>query len=115
MTENFSIGDIIIGTIRRKNAALHPIVYLRDAPDSGLFLGAMLTHSSEFGNLKLDDHHFIQKIDADPRPSFFVKNYLLKKEEWGPFRKVGRLSGIGISFMLTQLKGTSPELWEDYI
>lgn len=114
MTKNFNKGDIILGRKRKKSEAYHPIIYFGEI-DIDFFHGGMITHSNISNNVELYDQHFDQKIKHDGLPSFFVKNYLIKKQEWGPFRLVGRLSSEGIKYVEENLNGTSPELWEDYL
>lgn len=115
MRENqFTKGDIIIGAKRNKDESYHPIVYFEEI-DNFFFLGGMITHSKEFGNIQLDDSHFEIKIDKNPNPSYFVKNYLIKKQDWGPFKLIGKLSEIGIQFMENEIKNTDPEVWENYL
>lgn len=116
MTSSFSEGDIIQGALRGKDKSYHPIIYLGEVDtDTEFFLGGMITHSNKFGNLRLQDSHFVQKINLDSRPSYFVKNYLLKKQEWGPFSKIGELSSEGLDFVQSNLEGSTPEIWDNYI
>lgn len=112
MTEQFTKGDIIQGSKRGKDESYHPIVYF-DEIDDLFFLGGMITHSKSFGNVELNDSHFENKIDDNPKPSFFVSNYLIKKLEWGPYKTIGRLSKKGIQFIESNLKNTEPEIWEN--
>ena len=112
-TSHIQEGDIIRGAKIDRNEAYHPIIYLGEN-DNVYFLGAMMTHSSDYDNIKLEEYHFEEKIDTNPKPSFIVKNYLLKRQEWAPFDKVGKLSFEGINFVKTCLKDTKPELWEDF-
>ena len=114
MTKKFTKGDIIQGTKRNKDESYHPIVYFEEI-DNLFFLGGMITHSKEFGNIELNNSHFNLKIDNNPNPSHFVKNYLIKKQEWGPYKKIGELSEKGIQFIERKLKNTIPEIWENYL
>lgn len=114
MTEQFTKGDIIQGAKIGKDESYHPIVYFGEM-DGLFFLGGMITHSKAYGNIKLDDSHFNQKIDNNPKPSYFVKNYLVKKQEWGPFKQIGQLSNKGTLFIEENLKNTDPEIWENYL
>ncbi|MEQ8358045.1 MAG: hypothetical protein RH860_01065 [Cytophagales bacterium] len=113
MTSNFSVGDIIQGKLRGLDESFHPIIYFGEI-NIEFFDGGMITHSCGFGNVRLQNKHFSQRINSDSRPSYFVKNYLLKKQEWGPFQKIGELSNEGIKFVKSQLIGTTPQVWEDY-
>ena len=114
MTKQFTEGDIIQGAKRNKDESYHPIVYFEEI-DNMFFLGRMITHSKAFGNIELDNSHFDQKIDNNPNPSYFVKNYLVKKQEWGPYKTIGKLSEKGIQFIEGKLKNTNPEIWENYL
>lgn len=114
MTSNFSAGDIIQGEKRGKDESFHPIIYLEEI-DAVFFKGGMITHASQYENIGLRDEHFSHKIDSYPRPSFFVGNFLIKKQDWGPFTKIAQLSDSGLAFLRSKLDGTSPVLWEDYI
>ncbi|MEF3080589.1 hypothetical protein [Winogradskyella poriferorum] len=114
MTEQFTKGDIIQGSKSGKDESYHPIVYFEEIDDL-FFLGGMITHSKSFGNVELNDSHFEKKIDDNPKPSFFVRNYLIKKQEWGPYKTIGRLSKKGIQFIESNLKNTEPEIWENYL
>ena len=113
MTNQFTKGDIIQGTLRGRDESYHPIIYFGEI-DSDYFHGGMITHSNQHGNVRLNDNHFNQKIDNDPRPSYFVNNKLIKKQEWGPFHKIGELSEEGIQFINSNINGTTPQNWEDY-
>ena len=113
MTAHFSAGDIIQGAKRGKTESFHPIIYFGEI-DPIFFEGGMITHSNKYGNVKLKDEHFAQKIDSDFRPSYFVRNFLIKKKEWGSFIKIGELSDQGMTFLRNHLDGTSPMVWESY-
>ncbi|MFZ1809314.1 MAG: hypothetical protein WAU36_18920 [Cyclobacteriaceae bacterium] len=112
MNDQFNKGDIILGVERgAKDKAYHPIIYFKEI-DALFFLGGMITHSKKFGNIPLSDTHFEKKISSEPQ--FFVKNYLIKKMEWSPFKAIGQLTQEGISFVESHLEGTEPQIWEDY-
>jgi hypothetical protein len=113
MTSHFSTGDIIQGNLRGKNESFHPIIYFKECNEE-FFEGGMITHYSGFGNISLLDEHFNKKINDDTRPSYFVKNYLFKKHEWGPFYKIGELSPEGLKFVQSQLVNTIPKIWENF-
>src|SRR3989338_7260313 len=95
-------GDIFWG--RKGSDAIHPIVYLR-SHDRNFFIGAMLTTSSNYpDNILMKDAHFKKKNLTGGKFEFsfsnthFVAKALIKKEEWGPFKKVGELTDEGIKF-----------------
>lgn len=110
-------GDIVYG--RKYSDAKHPIVFIEDY-DSDFFIGAMLTSSDKFvDNIPLQPH-FIEKYDENKHPYEFqykgtriVKAKLLKKKEWIPFRKIGKLTDVGLNFVLTILETEPAKLWEE--
>jgi hypothetical protein len=114
MDHQFNKGDIIQGRHRARDEAYHPIVYFKEL-NNEYFIGGMITHAKAYGNIQLLDSHFERKINSDSRPNFFVKNYLIKKMEWSPFKLIGRLSKEGVNFVTSHLNGTEPQVWEDYL
>lgn len=110
---HFSKGDILRGSKRGRDEAFHPIIYISEH-DNDFFLGGMITHSAIKGNVALDDAHFESKGKLDRKPQFFVQQYLLKKHDWAPFEKVGKLSPEGIKHVLKHIEKTEPTYWDDY-
>lgn len=111
MTEHFTIGDILLGTVRGRDEAFHPILYLGEF-DHINFLGGMITHSPKYGNKLLSEMHFdIVPPSKKPGPTYFVRKKLLKKSEWGPFTKVGQLSREGIDYVNGTIDKFKPRLW----
>lgn len=43
-----------------------------------------------------------------------VEVKLLKRLEWRPFRKIGRLTQGGVSFVEQKIKDKDPKVWEHY-
>jgi hypothetical protein len=89
-------------------------VYLGSAQQPDLFLGAMLTHSSGYGNIPMRANHF-EKNDCNGNAwkiqfekTCMVNELLHKKEEWQPFKKVGQLTIAGLQFIRSQLGGKTP-------
>ena len=80
----FSTGDILIGTDRRRIAALHPILFIREGDSPDYFVGVMLTYSPGYGNIPLPEEYFQKLNEYVPANNHFVRSYLLKKNEWGP-------------------------------
>ena len=111
-------GDILKG--EKTN---HPIVYLNKRDDF-YFIGCILTHSStkEYkNNISLLPQHF-ETIDENNNNymviydgTYFVKLQLLKKEEWGRYKKVGKLNNSGINFIEMYIKHSDPVAWRDYL
>jgi hypothetical protein len=110
---DFNEGDILWATKHGEGEGIHPIIYLGEI-DEFYFLGGMITHSSDYGNVALQDAHFKSKGSLDKRPQFFVPQFLKKKEEWGPFEFAGCLNHDGISYVLASMKNTDPISWEQY-
>jgi hypothetical protein len=111
-------GDILIG--EKTN---HPIVYLREK-DTDSFIGCIITHSNTNdykNNITLVPEHFEthnkdkNKYRVRYDGSYFVKLNLIKKTEWGPFTKEGKLTKTGIEFIENNLEKIDPILWREYI
>lgn len=116
---NFELGDILWG--RRNSDAIHPIVFIEDA-DTEFFIGAMLTHSNRFKvNILMKPEHF-ERTDEEGNVysfqfnnTYLVEKKLMKKIEWKPFSKAGKLTELGIGFLLEKIGSQGPVLWEDYL
>ena len=111
-------GDILRG----KNTN-HPIVYLSDR-DEYYFIGCILTHSNTNdykNNIALLPEHFEthdvnnSKYEVKYDDSYFVNLNLIKKAEWGPFNKVGKLANAGIEFLENHLRQSDLIEWRTYI
>ena len=111
---DFMKGDIILGARRGWKQARHPIIFFSKSDDT-FFIGAMITHSDQNSNMILFDEHFEDKGKLDDRPQFVVQQLLLKKRDWGPFVKIGKLSSAGIEYLLQHIADTKPTYWDDYI
>ncbi len=111
----FKKGHIIWGENRDgdKSKGYHPIVFLKEVNEL-FFEGAMLTHSSNWGNIKMEKEYY-HLIKSDDRTQYLVKNLLIKKNEWGPFERIGYLTKEGLRFVEESLEGTEPMHWEDFI
>ena len=114
-TMPFSIGDILRGRNRNWDAAYHPIIFIKDSDQPDYFIGVMLTHSPGFGNIRLADEHIQDLTNHDPRDKHFVGASLLKRNDWGPFAKVGELSPLGVEYVLSNIDLENPLTWEDHI
>ena len=87
----FKKGDILIGSKRKFDEARHPIVFI-NGPDLAP-QAVILTHSANFPcNIKLSK---IYDRDA----SYFVAHLIEKMSEWGPYKKVGKLTKDDISLI----------------
>lgn len=74
----------------------------------------MLTSSSKFGNIALEESHF-EKFDESGKErqvyyksSFISSDLYHKKNDWRPFTKVGQLSKEGLQFVLDQIGFKEP-------
>ena len=117
-TDNFAKGDILKGN--RKLGAVHRIVYLSEW-DHLFFLGAMVTHSDQSDNILMSEEHF-WVVDQDNKRfefqfenTYMVRARLFKRQEWGPFDKVGELTEKGIAFVEANLPSREPRPWEEYL
>lgn len=112
--KKYEIGTIIKGKMRHRAAVLE---YRGDDP-----VAVMLTSSSE---TKYPDNQLMQSIHFEPghpfgwrgddKPSFIVRRRFIKIREWGEFRKVGKLTSEGLTFVKQHTKGQHPMYWRDYI
>jgi hypothetical protein len=113
-----ALGDILLG-----NKTNHPIIYLRQK-DEYSFIGCIITHSNELkfkNNIAFLPEHFEAKdknndeYDIVYDNSYFVKLGLIKKMEWGPFQRVGKLTNAGIKHIEKHLGQTNSTEWREYI
>ena len=98
-----------------KNIHAHFILYL-EPMDAQHFVGAMITHSPDYGNIPMAVEHFIapDKVngyEVGYDNSYIVNRRLLKFHKWAPFKPVGMLSVQGIKFVQDKIGGTVPELF----
>ncbi|GMQ95302.1 MAG: hypothetical protein BMS9Abin13_415 [Patescibacteria group bacterium] len=116
---NWDKGDILRG--REGTDARHPIVFLEGRDDT-YFIGAMITSSSKYkDNIPMLKEHFEKYNRVGKRHDLYFKNSylveakLLKRLEWKPFRKVGRLTNKGITFVESTMREKYPMVWEEYL
>lgn len=112
-------GDIVWG--RKGSDAFHPIVYWGNH-DKNFFVGIMLTTSPNHAdNILMAEKHFNKKDSNGKKCKFcfnnthFVDKKLIKKDEWGPFKKVGELTKEGIEFIESKISNKKPVFWEHYL
>ena len=113
-------GEIYYGSKRGWDAAWHPIVYLK-SNDKDSFVGGVLTHSKDQGNILMKKEHFEEK-DSSGRKyklgfnnTYLVIGRFIKTKEWGPYNKIGQLSEKGVAFVEKATKKFSPKFWDDYV
>lgn len=116
-------GDILRG--KRDSDAVHPIVYWREK-DKNFFIGIMLTKSNNYlDNILMEKTHFKNENPNGEKYEFcfnnthLVKKEFFKKDEWGPFKKVGKLTAEGIKFIESNINNgasgdTAPEHFNNY-
>lgn len=106
----FRKGDILKGTFRRFEEAYHPVVYLDGPGDAPL--AVVLTSSPKYPcNKLLRPEHVESGVNHDGQ--YFVAHRIQKLKEWGPYRRVGRLTEAGIRFIEASLPDGSME-WDQY-
>jgi hypothetical protein len=116
-----TLGDILKGKNRDRDAAFHFIVFLDDN-DKTSFVGTMLTRCNKYkDNILMSENHFNKTDTAGNSFEFqfknthLVKRRLIKLEGWGPFEKIGELTTEGIKFVKSATDLTEPVIWDDYL
>ena len=110
-------GDVLYGkkNLNKGRARPHYIIYLGTSKVAGTFLGAMLTHSSDFNNISLREEHFKKKDNAGNdfkvqyENSFIAGELLYKKQDWAPFTKHGELTKEGLEFVIHHIGHLIPK------
>ncbi len=102
-------GEIYFGINNLEGG--HPIVFLADR-DEYSFDGLMLTHSSGYGNIKLESEHFSYvEPDFKINNTHLVARRLIKMTEWEPFVKKGELSMSGLELVMKLIDGQEATYW----
>lgn len=108
------VGTIIKGKMRHRAAVLD---YFGNDP-----VAVMITSSNETkypDNLLMQSNHFEAGHPfgwrGDDKPSYMVRRRFIKIREWGEFRKVGKLTSEGLSFVKRKTKDQHPMYWRDYL
>ena len=121
MKLRFKKGDILKGSHTGFNQAKHRIIYL-SGDVMATFIGAIMTHSPNYGNILMDEEHFQKKDDEGNYFQFkYEKTHLVKAKllkpgnEWGPFVKVGKLTDSGIEFVESQIYALIEKDWNDFV
>lgn len=124
-SHEFNQGDII-WTVNKANRsfdkARHPIIYLSEK-DANRFIGAMITskfHEYPDNQPMSDDYFETYDDDGDEyevpyKKSLIVKAKLIKFEEWGQFKIVGRLTQKGLELVLHHIDSLHEETWGQYL
>lgn len=110
MGQEFKRGDIIEGTNRESDAALHPIIFWEKNQED-FFVGIFLTKRKK-GNVPLETKH--RQFSEEPGcHSYFPDRLLIKPEEWGPYVKVGELTECGLEYVKENVSDKEPMYWEE--
>lgn len=118
---SFRKGDIILPTERTGDLSKlrHPaIVWDDNVVDGDDFSGVMITKSApsrDYDNVKMKSEHFEAGYSIQYNKSHFVNQVFIKFVVWGPFEKVGRLTGEGIRFIEDRISGDEQISYEDYL
>lgn len=110
-------GDILHGEGEK---AIHPIVFYTDH-DHDSFVGLMITTEPGYkDNVLMQESHF-EKVDESGNPytivfknSHLVRAKFLKKQEWEPFDRVGKLTDEGVTFVESQVADKQPQDFDIY-
>ena len=108
----FDVGDIVQGINRDENAAFHPIVKLADY-DADFFIGAMLTTANRDGNIQLANQYDLN--GRGEAVSYFPTRLLLKRNDWGPYRKIGELVIDDLQLIQNTVGEQDPVTWEEAV
>jgi hypothetical protein len=115
----FKKGDVIFG--RKGSDAYHPILFLEEK-DENFFYGIMLTKAGNYDTNIMLPEKYIVKENKDGlafpfqyNNTHFVKAKLLKKNEWEPFTKIGKISVEGIEFVESNIVVDQAQLWEEFL
>lgn len=113
MAMNFKKGDIIlpenqIGREDRLKGLYHAAVVWQDEFDGAdNFVGVILTKKGPKDgyndNILMEPAHFSLKYSFIFNNSHFINQKFLKFAAWGPFKKVGQLTDLGIEFIAAQI------------
>ena len=113
-SKDFKPGDILQATRRKITEGFHPIVFV-SGRSARNFIGAMITHhQDERRNRKMDSLHFENGYALDYDNSYLVRGRFIKPEEWGPFRKIGQLTPIGLEFVMKEITSQPEETFAKY-
>jgi hypothetical protein len=95
--------------------AIHPIIFW-EMQNQFEFVGLMLTHAKEYGNIDLSDNSYFYEKHADFSDTYMVQTLLLKPSEWlTKPKKKGQLSKKGIMYVEGLIAGMQPISWNSYI
>ncbi|ATP56235.1 hypothetical protein CPT03_07015 [Pedobacter ginsengisoli] len=113
-SSQFQSGDILKANICDRNNGFHPIIFIDGNSDKD-FIGAMITHSDYNNvNVLMDESHFKSTFDFKFENSYLVLGRFIKPEEWGPFKKIGELSHVGLEFVNESINNLPMETFNDY-
>jgi len=107
------------GDILSSSKTNHPIIFIKWINEDQ-FAGNLITHSKTDDypdNIGLSKEHFENRKEYSVKfdNSYFVSISSIKKDDWGPFKIVGKLTNKGIEFIQKFLSSREPIFWDDYI
>ena len=114
LADTLQKGDIVRGRQTR-----HPIVYLGELNEFE-FKGCFITHSAGYKiNKGLKESYFCKKdergneYEIQYEKTYVCRCLLVKKNEWGPYTKVGQLTDEGVQFIENAINGQGAIVWND--
>lgn len=113
-SKDFELGDILYATYRDKERGCHPIIYISGHSEQD-FVGAMITHLQDLTkNVWMAESHFEPNCPITYDDSLLVRGKFIKPEDWGAFKKVGKLTKEGINFLKEVTDDLPTETFADY-
>ncbi len=114
---NYEKGDILEGEGVK---AIHPIVFYEDR-NPHTVVGLMITTEPRYkDNVLMKESHF-EPTDENDTPykivfknSHLVRAKFIKKQDWEPFDKVGKLTNEGVAFIESQVADKQPQDFDIY-
>ena len=113
-SKDFELGDILKATHRDKEKGRHYIIYISGHSEQD-FVGAMITHLQDITkNVWMVESHFEPNYPINYDESLLVRGRFIKPENWGTFKKVGKLTKKGIDFLKEVTDDLPTETFADY-
>lgn len=101
-----------------KKNVFHNVICLENVtPDKGYFEACVLTHSKEYGNIKMKKKHFEPSDEnGNPYPFQFENTYIVqkvfeKKVFWIEDNCIGKLTDSGLRFVLKHRAEFGPSIY----
>lgn len=109
-------GDILEASKKSPQEGKHPIIFLGEYHDPSFFVGTFLTHAKgykDYENIPFEELDFIPGYKIKDGHSYFAPVLFLKREEWGPYYKVGKLTERGLSRVQEVTGGCEPISYDE--